>query len=490
MGFENDLLQYKAIGWNLALLAALQERGLTPRMAEWVLSLLPVVELILMVGVLAAVAATVDRVWCRRVRADFVWWMLGAIQVAGALWALRLIYWIYEHPSNELGGVPVRWDYLAFAIVAGVALRRIPLRLRIWLLAVLSVALVESYVGRRPFAVVVGACVLGFAATRWSVTNQPGRRVVIQGLLIAVACALLWHLRSSSPFAALLGWGLYSWALFRHVSFVVESNRGVPGTFGGYLCFLLFYPSCIGAMEVYNEFWEHNLAGDRARDYRGAALMVAKGAVLLWIAVAIPVTDNQIRDSVGFLAMWRTVLVVFFRAASGSMGVWNIIEGGALFLGMRLRPNFRGVLTATTPSQFWRAWRGTMTNWMIRYIYIPLGGNRRRQTWNILAVFVVSTVWHCLGVPLLRPTLWTPLELAPLVLWGTINFIGVAGHAAVRRRWPPPVPSSPLRSGLRVLKWPLAMCFGSVTVTLLGFSLVGTERFGHVVRTLLGLEGW
>jgi hypothetical protein len=41
-----------------------------------------------------------------------------------------------------------------------------------------------------------------------------------------------------------------------------------------------------------------------------------------------------------------------------------------------------------------------------------------------------------------------------------------------------------------LLKWPLAMCFGSFTVTLLGFSLVGIDRFAHVVRTLVGLEGW
>jgi MBOAT membrane-bound O-acyltransferase family protein len=490
MGLENDLLQRKAIGWNFTLFTALEERGVSPRVADWMLSLLPVVELVLLVGVLAAVAAAIDRLWCGRVRADLIWWVLGGIQAAGALWALWLIYWIYEHPSAELGAVPARWDYLVFAIVAGIALRRIPLRVRIWLLAVLSVVLVESYVGRRPFAVVFGGCLLGFAATRWSVTNQPGRRVVVQGLLMAAVFAWLWHLRSSSPFGALLGWGLYSFALFRHVSFVVESSRGVPVTLGGYVCFLLFYPSCVGAMEVYNEFWEHNLAGDRARDYRGAAVMVARGTVLLWIAVAIPVTDDQIRSSVGFVSMWTTVFVVFFRAASGSMGLWSIIEGGALFLGMRLRPNFRGVLTATNPSQFWRAWRGTMTNWLIRYVYIPLGGNRRQQTRNILAAFVVSVVWHCIGVPLLRPTVWTPFELAPLVLWGTVNFVGVAGHAAVRRRWPPRVPRSPLRSGLRVLKWPLAMCFGSVTVTLLGFSLVGTDRFGHVVRTLLGLEGW
>jgi D-alanyl-lipoteichoic acid acyltransferase DltB (MBOAT superfamily) len=275
--------------------------------------------------------------------------------------------------------------------------------------------------------------------------------------------------------------------MFRHVSFVVESARGVPVTLGGYLCFLLFYPSSFGAMEVYNEFWEHNLAGERAREYRRSVQMVAKGAVFLSIAAMIPTSESQIRDSVGFASMWTNVLVVFFRATSGAMGLWNFIEGGALFLGMRLRPNFRGVLTATNPSQFWRAWRGTMTNWLIRYVYIPLGGNRRQQTRNILAAFVVSIIWHCAGVPFLRPASWRPVEFAPLVLWGTVNFVGVAAHSATRRR---ATAAASRRSGLVLLKWPLAMCFGSFTVTLLGFSLVGIDRFAHVVRTLVGLEGW
>lgn len=490
MEFENDLLQRTVAGWNLTLVAVLGRRGLSPQAADWLQSLLPLVEVILLVSVLAAAAATVDRLWCGRVRADLSWYALGAIQLAGALWALRLLYWVYEHPSSELAGVSGRWDYLTFAILAGIALRRVPLRARVWALALLSVALVESYVGRRPFCVVAGGCVLGFAATRWAVTNRPGVRVAVQALLMGAVLVWLLQLRWSSPFPALFGWAFYSFALFRHVSFVVESARGVPSSLGDYLCFLLFFPNCLGAMEVYNEFWEHNLTRERARDYRSATFMVAKGAVLLWIAVAIPVADSQIRDSVGFVSMWTNVFVVFFRAASGSMGLWNLIEGGALFLGVRLRPNFRGVLTATNPSQFWRAWRGTMTNWLIRYVYIPLGGNRRRQTRNILAAFVVSTIWHCAGVVFLRPTTWRPVEFAPLVLWGTVNFAGVAAHAATRRRRPAAALPPPRRPGLVLLKWPLAMCFGSFTVSLLGFSLVGIDRFGHVVRTLVGLEGW
>jgi D-alanyl-lipoteichoic acid acyltransferase DltB (MBOAT superfamily) len=490
MGFQNDLLQRSAVAWNLTLGALLEQRGLSPQMAERLQSVLPAVELIVLVLVLAALAAAVDRLWCARVRADLFWAVLGAVQVAGGLWALRLVYWVYKHPSAELGAIPARWDYLVSAILGGIALRRLPLALRMWIFALLSVVLLDAYVGRRPFALVLAGCLLGFGATRWSVTNRPGRRVAVQSLLMAAVLVVLWRLRSANPFAALLGWGFFSFALFRHVSFVVESARGVPVTLGGYLCFLLFFPNCFGAMEVYNEFWEHNLTSDRARDYRSAALMVAKGILLLSIAVAIPTTDSQIRDSVGFVSMWTNIFVVFFRAACGSMGLWNIIEGGALFLGIRLRPNFRGVLTATNPSQFWRAWRGTMTNWLIRYIYIPLGGNRRYQARNILAAFVVSTIWHCGGVPFLRPASWQAMDLAPLALWGTINFVGVASHAAVRRQRRPPESPFPRRAGLLAIKWPLAMCFGSVTVTLLGFSLVGTDRFGHVIRTLIGLEGW
>jgi len=490
MGVENDLLQRKAVGWNFLVAALLEQRGVSPAVVAWLQAVLPVVELIAFVGVLAAAAATVDRLWCGRVRADLTWAVLGAIQVGAALVALRLLYWIYQHPSGDLGGVPGRWDYLAFAILGGLALRRVPLQARIWFLAVLSIVLLDAYVGRGPFLIVLAGCLAGFAATRWPVTNRPGRRVVVQGVLMTAVLVTLWQLRWSNPFGGLLGWGFFSFAMFRHVSFVVESARGVPVTLGGYLCFLLFYPSSVGAMEVYNEFWEHNLAGERAREYRRSAQMVAKGTVLLWIAVMIPLSDSQIRDSVGFVSMWTTVLVVFFRAASGSMGLWNIIEGGALFLGMRLRPNFRGVLTATNPSQFWRAWRGTMTNWLIRYVYIPLGGNRRLQTRNILAAFVVSTIWHCAGVPFLRPATWRPVEFAPLVLWGTVNFVGVAAHSATRRRGTAAASRASLRSGLVLLKWPLAMCFGSFTVSLLGFSLVGIDRFAHVVRTLVGLEGW
>jgi D-alanyl-lipoteichoic acid acyltransferase DltB (MBOAT superfamily) len=486
MNFEVDLYQRWAVGWNFVLVAALRGRGVPAAIVDWLNPLLPLLEISLLAVVLAAGAVRLERWWDERPR-DGAWrWVVLAAMAAAGVYALRLLYWLYLHPSNDLAAVVSRWDYLVFAVLGGLVLHQAPVRARTWALAVLSVVLVGQYYPAEPLRVVLGACLLGFAATRWQVTRRPGVRVVVHLVLMGAVLVWLLSLRAAQPWQALNGWGLYSFVAFRHASFVVESARGVPSTFVDYVCYLLFFPNCIGAMEVYDEFHERNLATARAAEFKRAAFMTIRGNALIWLGLVIPMSEDRMTSSPGFASMWGSLLVLFFRAAIGTIGTWDVVEGGALFLGFRLRPNFRYVLRATTPSQFWRAWRATMTNWLIRYIYIPLGGNRRHQTVNIFAAFFVSTVWHCLGIPFLRPGSWTPYELLPIITWGGVNAAAVATQARVRRRWPP----APRGGAVLVGKWALAMVFGSLTVLLLGFSLAHIDRFGHVVRTLLGLNGW
>lgn len=487
MSFELDLLQRRGVQWNYALALVLQDRGMSEAATGWLLAVLPMLEVTLLVAVVATIVARIDRRWMDGPPTEGARWALVALHGLAALGALRFLYWVYLHPGRDLAGLPFRWDYLAMVMLAGLPLARAPLRVRTWLLAAVSVAFIDQYVGRFHLQVVGGVCLLGFAATRWSVTNRPGVRVAVQSLLMGGLFAWLYWLRTPQPWDALTGWGLYSFAAFRHVSFVVESSRGVPASLADYVCYLLFFPSCMGGMEVYDEFHARNLSNaPTGGAFRRAALLVLRGNVLVWAGLVIPMDEERLTASVGFVAMWSNVMLMFLRASIGIIGTWDVIEGGALFLGIRLRPNFRYVLAATSPAQFWRAWRATMTNWLIRYVYIPLGGNRRHQTLNVFAAFVVSTVWHCVGILFLRPQTWTPWELVPIVVWGGFNFVGVAAHARVRRLRPPAEPRPPLT----VLKWALAMVFGSFTVLLLGFSLGRVERFPRVVRTLLGLEGW
>ena len=49
---------------------------------------------------------------------------------------------------------------------------------------------------------------------------------------------------------------------------------------------------------------------------------------------------------------------------------------------------------------FWRAWHRSFNRWIVRYIYIPIGGARRPLI-NMIAVFTFVALWHDLSLKLL-----------------------------------------------------------------------------------------
>lgn len=66
-------------------------------------------------------------------------------------------------------------------------------------------------------------------------------------------------------------------------------------------------------------------------------------------------------------------------------------------LGFDLVENFNRPYLAASVSEFWRRWHISLTRWLTRHVYIPLGGNRRgtaRTYLNILITFLVSGIWH------------------------------------------------------------------------------------------------
>ena len=74
-----------------------------------------------------------------------------------------------------------------------------------------------------------------------------------------------------------------------------------------------------------------------------------------------------------------------------------IAAGAAALFGFSLLENFRQPYFAAGISDFWRRWHISLSSWLRDYIYIPLGGNRKgrlRKYANLLAVFLVSGLWH------------------------------------------------------------------------------------------------
>lgn len=71
--------------------------------------------------------------------------------------------------------------------------------------------------------------------------------------------------------------------------------------------------------------------------------------------------------------------------------------GIAKTLGFNLTDNFRRPYLATSITDFWKRWHISLTRWLTRQVYIPMGGNRcskPRTYWNIFVTFLVSGIWH------------------------------------------------------------------------------------------------
>ena len=113
-------------------------------------------------------------------------------------------------------------------------------------------------------------------------------------------------------------------------------------------------------------------------------------------------------------------------------GYADIAIGVSLIFGIRLMENFRRPYLSRTTAEFWSArWHISLGHWFRDYLYIPLGGSRAgqlRQYLNIMAVFVISGLWHAglgYGVG------WS------FLVWGALNglyqWFGIATRGVWRR---------------------------------------------------------
>ncbi|MDB6076674.1 MAG: Peptidoglycan O-acetyltransferase [Akkermansiaceae bacterium] len=103
-----------------------------------------------------------------------------------------------------------------------------------------------------------------------------------------------------------------------------------------------------------------------------------------------------------------------------------IALGLAKCLGVDLTLNFRSPYWSGSISQFWRRWHISLSYWLRDYVYFPLGGSRtKRWALNLMAVFVLSGIWHGAG--------WG------FLIWGALHgFFSVVAHqlkGRVRLPW-------------------------------------------------------
>jgi alginate O-acetyltransferase complex protein AlgI len=75
-------------------------------------------------------------------------------------------------------------------------------------------------------------------------------------------------------------------------------------------------------------------------------------------------------------------------------GYCDVSAGIARLLGYRQVENFNWPWIATSLRDLWRRWHITLSFMARDYIYIALGGNRRRKIRNLCVTFILIGIWH------------------------------------------------------------------------------------------------
>lgn len=108
---------------------------------------------------------------------------------------------------------------------------------------------------------------------------------------------------------------------------------------------------------------------------------------------------------------WLLIMLFYtFEIYFDFSGYSDMATGVSLMLNIRLPMNFDSPYKAVSIRDFWKRWHMSLTAFLTKYIYIPLGGSKKgklRTYLNTIIVFAVSGIWHGAN--------WT------FILWGLLH---------------------------------------------------------------------
>lgn len=114
-------------------------------------------------------------------------------------------------------------------------------------------------------------------------------------------------------------------------------------------------------------------------------------------------------SALSMLGAWVGILAYAFQIYFDFSGYSDMAIGLGKIFGFDFPENFRYPYVARSINDFWRRWHITLSTFFRDYVYIPMGGNRKRWAVNMLIVWLLTGLWHGAS--------WN------FVLWGLYYFV-------------------------------------------------------------------
>jgi D-alanyl-lipoteichoic acid acyltransferase DltB (MBOAT superfamily) len=188
-----------------------------------------------------------------------------------------------------------------------------------------------------------------------------------------------------------------------HVAIDVCHGKIERVSLADYLAYILFAPVFrMGPIMRYQDFiaqlqvWP----GQRTRRNLGVGLFrIVLGLARLGVMglLMTRVVDSHFMEAPQLFS--RATVLGFALLLPIALYMWiggyiDVAVGLGRTMGFVVPENFHWPLRSTSVREFWKRWHITLGGWAFEYIYIPLGGNRKKVFLNYLATFFYIALWH------------------------------------------------------------------------------------------------
>ena len=198
-----------------------------------------------------------------------------------------------------------------------------------------------------------------------------------------------------------------SFFTFQQISFVIDSYRGEVNKYSmlEYACFVTYFPQLIAGPIVTHDELVPQLLDQEKKQFNWDNF--SRGLYIFALGLSKKVL---LADTFGNAVNWGWSNLLSLNSPSAILvvlsytiqiyfdfsGYCDMAIGIGRMMNIDLPLNFNSPYKAITIRDFWKRWHMTLTRFLTKYIYIPLGGRGTmlKTCRNTMIVYLVSGLWH------------------------------------------------------------------------------------------------
>lgn len=197
-----------------------------------------------------------------------------------------------------------------------------------------------------------------------------------------------------------LGISFYTFQILSYVVDVYRNETHVQKSYLKFLTYVSMFPQLIaGPIVRYSEVEKSiNKRIVRSVDFADGAKLFVLGLSKKVILANYSgnakdiLLNSAVHATVG--SSWLGIIFYTFQLYFDFSGYSDMAIGMGRMLGFSFPKNFNYPYISRSVTEFWRRWHMTLSGFFRDYVYIPLGGNRKRQIMNIMIVWMLTGLWH------------------------------------------------------------------------------------------------